>query len=167
MKRLAAAIIACAPFAARAEVMDKEPSLAFLLLAALSACAIAYSAARRLQGKLALLGLLPVLFFFPVLLEQLDPVMRQALLTEGGPQYLFSVWLGPASTLLAFATGIHRRRAPAHLKLPYVVFFAAASVLGGLALSSLSGISSLIACLVVAAALLVNGVIATIEDRHA
>lgn len=147
--------------------MDKQPSLTFLLLAALSACAIAYSAARRLQGKLALLGLLPVLFFFPVLLEQLDPLMRQALLTEGGPQYIFSVWLGPASTLLAFTTGLRRKRAPAHLKLPYVVFFAAASVLGGLALSSLSGISSFTACLVVAAALLVNGVIATIEDRHA
>lgn len=84
MKRLVASVIACAPFAARAEVLDKEPSLAFLLLAALSACVIAYSAARRLKGKLALLGLLPVLFFFPVLLEQLDPVMRQALLNEGG-----------------------------------------------------------------------------------
>src|SRR5690606_40708674 len=104
-----------------------------------------YSVARRLQGKLALFGLLPVLFFLPVLLEQLDPVMRQALLTEGGPQYIFSVWLGPTSMLLAFAAGIHRRRKPAPLKLPYVVFFSAASVLGGLALSSLSGMSSTMA----------------------
>ena len=141
--------------------------MAFLLIAALSASAISYSVARRLQGKLALFGLLPVLFFLPVLLEQLDPVMRQALLTEGGPQYIFSVWLGPTSMLLAFAAGIHRRRKPAPLKLPYVVFFSAASVLGGLALSSLSGMSSTMACLVVAGALLVNGLIATIEDRRA
>ena len=167
MKRFAAVIIACAPLAARAEVMDKAPSLAFLLVAALSGSVISYSVARHLQGKLALLGLLPVLLFVPELLEQLDPVMRQALLTEGGPQYIFCVWLGPTVTLLAFSAGLHHRRVPAMLKLPHVVFFAAASVLGGLALSSLSGMSALMACLVVAGALLVNGLIAAIEDRHA
>lgn len=167
MKRLLAAIAASTPLAASAEVLDKQPSIAFLLAAAASASFISYSASRRTTGKLALLGLLPVLVFLPALYEQLDPIMRAALASEGGTLYLFCVWLGPTSTLAAFAVGLHRRRVPSSNSAPPVMFFTSASILGGLGLSTLSGLSALWACLVVAGALLANGIVATIEDRHA
>jgi hypothetical protein len=167
MKRLITAIVASAPIAASAEVLDKQPSIAFLVAAAASASFISYCAARRTAGKLALLGLLPVLLFLPALAEQLDPIMRAALASEGGTLYLFCVWLGPASSVAAFAVGLYRRQRPSSNSAPPVVFFASASVLGGLGLSTLSGLSAMWACLIVAGALLANGIIAGIEDRHA
>jgi hypothetical protein len=167
MKRLVAAIAAGAPLAASAEVLDKQPSTAFLLAAAAAASFLAYTAARRIPGRLALLGLLPVVVFLPVLFEQLDPIMRPALLAEGGLLYIFCVWVGPASVLAAFAVGLHRRRRPIGAPVPSACFFIAASVLGGLALSTLSGLSAVWACLVVAGAILANGVVAAVEDRHA
>ncbi len=83
MRRLFAAIAASTPLAASAEVLDKQPSIAFLLVAAAAASFISYSAARRTAGKLAFLGLLPALLFLPALSEQLDPIMRAALASEG------------------------------------------------------------------------------------
>ena len=167
MKRLLTAITASAPLMASAEVLDKQPSIAFLLAAAMSASVISYSLAHHSSGKLRLLGLLPVLLFLPALSEQLDPIMRSAIASEGGALYRFCVWLGPASTLVAFAVGMYRRRKPSSNTVPPVVFFASASVLGGLGLSTLSGLSAMWACLIVAGALLVNGILATIEDGHA
>jgi hypothetical protein len=167
MKRLLIAIAASAPLAASAEVLDKQPSIAFLLAAAASASFISYSAARRTSGKLALLGLLPVLLFVPALSEQLDPIMRAALASDGGTLYLFCVWLGPTSTVAAFAVGLYRRRKPSSNTAPPAMFFVSASVLGGLGLSTLSGLSAMWACLIVAGALFANGIIAATEDRHA
>jgi hypothetical protein len=167
MKRLVAAIAANSPFVASAEVLDKQPSVTFLLAAAASAGLIAFAAARHAQRRLALLGLLPILVFIPALSEQLDPLMRRALLVEGGALYLFCVWLGPASALLAFAGGMYRRRRPLGKPLLPVVFFTAVSVLGGLGLSTLSGLSAVAACAVVAIAVLVNGLIATAREGHA
>lgn len=167
MKRLLTAIAAGAPLAASAEVLDKQPSIAFLLAAAAAASFISYSTARRTAGKLALLGLLPVLLFFPTLSEQLDPIMRAALVSEGGALYIFCVWVGPASVVAAFALGLYRRGKPSDYSVPSVLFFASASVVGGLGLSTLSGLSAVWACFIVAAALLANGIIAAIEDRHA
>ena len=167
MKRLLAAITVSCPVAARAEVLDKQPSVIFLIAAAASASFLAYTAARRAKGRLALLGLLPILVFLPALLEQLDPIMREAIFAEAGPQYLFCVWLGPASVLAAFSAGLRRRTRSSDKPIPSALFLAAVSVLGGLGLSTLSGLSAVWACLIVAVGVLINGFVAGIEDGHA
>ena len=166
MKRLLAAVVAGTPIAASAEVLDKQPSIPFHLLAAAAASLISYTVARRAPGKLATFGLLPILVFLPALSEQLDPIIRSAVLSEGGRQYIFCVWLGPAAIVAAFAAGLYRRGRPAGHPLPPTLLFLATSVAGGLALSTLSGLSPIWACAFVAAAMLINGIIAAIEDRH-
>lgn len=112
MRRLATAIAISAPLTASAEVLDKQPSVAFLIAAAAAACLASYYIARRVQGKLAPLGLLPALVFLPVLAEQLDPIMRSAIFAEGGAWYVFCVWLGPTSVIAAFAVAVYRRSMP-------------------------------------------------------
>jgi hypothetical protein len=112
MRRLATAIATSAPLAASAEVLDKQPSVAFLISLAAAASLISYLVAKRASGKLTLLGLLPALVFLPVLAEQFDPIMRAAILAEGGAWYVLCVWLGPASVIAAFTLGSHRRSTP-------------------------------------------------------
>jgi hypothetical protein len=121
MNRLLIAIAAGVPAPASAEVLDKQPSIAFLLAAAASASFISYSVSRRTAGRIALLGLLPLLLFLPALYEQLDPIMRAALASEGGTTYLFCVWFGPASTVVAFAVGLYRRQRPSNNTVPPVL----------------------------------------------
>jgi hypothetical protein len=66
----------------------------------------------------------------------------------------------------AFAAGVYRRTRPSGNPMPPTLLFLATSVAGGLALSTLSGLSPVWACAIVAAALFVNGIIAAIEDHH-
>lgn len=106
MIRFARYIFVIVPFGgpsiAWAEVMDKEPSLAFLWSIA-TASAIVAVVAGRISPWFALLSVpLPLVYGLAVLFEFIDPYVGLAIAREGGVSYIVGVlgprfWLSPGT----------------------------------------------------------------------
>ncbi|MBX3172562.1 MAG: hypothetical protein KF760_34480 [Candidatus Eremiobacteraeota bacterium] len=94
--------------AAAAEVMDKEPSLSEIWMAAALAAVLAWFLGRRFPrlGCLALVPSLPVLM---VVEESYDKFVGQAIVREAGPGYIAQAHLAIGLVLLAYASGLTRR----------------------------------------------------------
>ena len=104
MIRFARYIFVIVPFGgpsiAWAEVMDKEPSLAFLWSIA-TASAIVAVVAGRISPWFALLSVpLPLVYGLAVLFEFIDPYVGLAIAREGGVSYIVGV-LGAALLVIA------------------------------------------------------------------
>ena len=105
MRAFLTLIFITVPVLGHAEVMDKELSLASVLICGLSGTLLVFFSARL--KPLLLLVLLPVigLFSFDHLSELMDPHIGPAMVAEAGQLYVFYSWAAPALVLVAGGVG--------------------------------------------------------------
>lgn len=109
MRAFITTLIALFPVLGHAEVMDKEPSLTFMLLWGLVSALLVFFVAR--SKPLLLLVLIPAigLFFFAQLSELMDPYIGPAIAAEAGQFYVFISWATPALVFIGGGIGLVMR----------------------------------------------------------
>ncbi|SRR6266542_1750855 len=98
------------PFAVVAEVMDKEPSVALICLAAVLLAVSGFAAGRYRPKALFLIVPLSLLGSYAVLVELRDPFVEKAIRAEAGSPYVLGVYLAVFLALLAPVAGLWVRR---------------------------------------------------------
>jgi len=98
------------PATCHAEVMDKEPSLAFLAVSWFVLSALAYLSARRLPWLLVLVLPAAALVLGGAAVETTDPSVGPAMAAEAGAVYVAAPWAALLSVVAVTAFGLWRRR---------------------------------------------------------
>jgi hypothetical protein len=100
------------PEMARAEVMDKEPSLLAVWGWAVISAALLFAVVKFRPWLLLGVAPLPALFFYGLLSEVIDPFVGPAMLREAGNLYIVSSWLAPVLPIAGVFAGwwLRRRR---------------------------------------------------------
>jgi len=113
MRQLLALALSALPLLARAEVMDKEPSMASVLAMTAVAGLLGFLAARFKPGLLLVLLPISGVLFAAQLLEVTSLDVGPAILREAGAWYVTAAWVGPFVQIFAVGAGYWlRRRAP-------------------------------------------------------
>jgi hypothetical protein len=101
--------IILAPFAAHAEVMDKEPSLLSIWILCFAGIFLAFLSAKK--SKWVAIITLPIMLFFASLIGEVeDPFVGPAILKEAGNIYIVSAYIAPLLVLFSLGGAFYIRR---------------------------------------------------------